>query len=111
MRGSTVLYAVFDGIQDKPFFQNFGSENCPASNMQCKELLWSNLLPDISIECIVEYLKTNYCKNKTDQTCEAVMYVYKYQLTGTLTRCHLTMRSTNKFMIITKHVLLYDYHE
>ncbi len=41
-------------------------------------------------------LKTNYCKNESNLTSEAVTHVYKYQLIGSLTQCHL-------MVIIIKH--------
>ncbi|MPC28523.1 hypothetical protein E2C01_021729 [Portunus trituberculatus] len=44
------------------------------------------------------------CKNESNLTREAVTHLYKYQLIGTLTRCHLVVRSNSKFMIITKHI-------
>ncbi|MPC12825.1 hypothetical protein E2C01_005537 [Portunus trituberculatus] len=49
-------------------------------------------------------LKTNYHKKESNLTCEAVTHVYKYQLIGTLTQCHLAVSSNNKFKIIAKHI-------
>ena len=35
----------------------------------------------------------NFCpKNKSNLTCEALIYVCRYQLIGTLTRSHLAVR-------------------